>query len=125
MNTKTSYIKKFAFVLAFTFSLGGFLTGGIVVTEAALLDEMHASNGISCDDCHDYAGQRQAVPMIKCLDCHDTKALAEATADAAQTNPHENRHYGTEADCNYCHHQHHKSKNFCTPCHLRFDFEVP
>jgi hypothetical protein len=46
-------------------------------------------------------------------------------SNAKPRNPHENRHYGTEADCNLCHHQHKKSENFCLPCHQRFDFVVP
>lgn len=50
---------------------------------------------------------------------------AVKTADIKPTDPHKNRHYNTEADCNLCHHQHGKSENFCLPCHDRFNFHVP
>ncbi len=89
------------------------------------LDQVHADNDVSCVDCHDQGQKREAVAMIRCLDCHDTEEVAEATADNPLTNPHRNDHYGTEADCNLCHHQHQVSENYCTPCHLRFTFEVP
>jgi hypothetical protein len=55
-----------------------------------------------------------------CLSCHgegDSKALAAKTAKVKPLNPHENRHYGTEADCGLCHRQHEKSVNFCLDCH--------
>lgn len=63
--------------------------------------------------------------MLTCLECHDTDELAEATAELKPTNPLKNRHYDTGADCNLCHHQHRASVNFCLPCHVRFDFDVP
>ena len=39
-------------------------------------------------------------------------------------NPHENRHYGTEADCGLCHRQHEKSVNFWLECQPRFDLKL-
>lgn len=94
-------------------------------TTEAGLGKLHAARGVKCAACHGNVKKPQPVPMEKCLSCHgDTKALAEKTASVKPTNPHESRHYGTEADCNLCHHQHRKSENFCLDCHNRFDFNV-
>ncbi|PLY05433.1 MAG: flavodoxin [Desulfuromonas sp.] len=123
MNTNIK--NKLVFALALTLLLGGLFAGGAVAADGVQLDQFHASQGVACADCHGADNQREAVPMIKCLECHDTKAVAAATADLQPTNPHDNRHFSTETDCNYCHHQHQKSENFCTPCHLRFEFVVP
>lgn len=125
MNMKTQHICKIIFAIALTLALGGAFAGGAFAADAVQLDQFHASKGIACVDCHDENDQREAVPMVKCIECHDTKDVAKATADLKPTNPHDNRHYGTETNCNYCHHQHTKSENFCTPCHLRFDFDTP
>lgn len=85
----------------------------------------HADKGITCVDCHGKAAKKEAVPMRKCLSCHgDTQELAAKTAKVKPTNPHENRHFGTEADCNRCHHEHAVSENLCLPCH-KFAFKVP
>ena len=85
----------------------------------------HADRGISCAQCHGKVTKKEAVPMQQCLSCHgDTKELAARTAKVKPTNPHENRHFGTEADCNRCHHEHAASENLCLPCH-RFNFKVP
>ncbi|ADN76319.1 conserved hypothetical protein [Ferrimonas balearica DSM 9799] len=93
--------------------------------EKGQLDAFHAGMGMSCTDCHGDAQPRQAVPMTKCLECHDTKALAKSTEDTLPTNPHDNRHFSTETNCNYCHHQHQESENYCLGCHLRYEFVVP
>ncbi len=125
MNTKTFHLPKLVFALALALTLGGAFAGRVLAAEAVQLDQFHASNGVVCADCHGDQAQREPVPMIKCLECHDTKEVAAATAELKPTNPHNNRHYGTETNCNYCHHQHRASENFCTPCHLRFEFVVP
>ena len=125
MNTKTLHMHKLVFALALLLILGGAFAGGVFAKDAMQLDQFHASQGVTCADCHGADNQREAVPMIKCLDCHDTKEVAKATANLQPTNPHNNRHFATETNCNYCHHQHRKSENYCTPCHLRFKFVVP
>jgi len=125
MNTKTFHMPKLVFALVLTLVLGGAFAGSALAAEAVQLDQFHASKGVACVDCHGDQAQREPVPMVKCLECHDTKEVAAATADLKPTNPHNNRHYSTETNCNYCHHQHRKSENFCTPCHLRFEFVVP
>jgi len=86
---------------------------------------LHRLRGIRCAQCHDDLKKPAGVPMITCVGCHgDTKALAAKTAGVKPRNPHDSRHYGTEADCNLCHHQHARSANFCLPCHP-FNFNVP
>jgi len=86
----------------------------------------HSAQAIGCQDCHGKVKKQTPVQTTKCLECHgDTKALAERTAKVKPTNPHDNRHYGTEGDCAFCHREHAKSENFCLPCHDRFDFKVP
>jgi hypothetical protein len=86
---------------------------------------IHALSGVQCSQCHGNTKHYAPVAMNKCLSCHgDTKELAKKTADVKPHNPHESRHYGTEADCNLCHHQHEKSVNHCGECHP-FRFVVP
>jgi hypothetical protein len=40
------------------------------------------------------------------------------------TNPHTSPHYGTDLDCNLCHHQHAASEDYCAYCH-DYDFKTP
>ena len=83
------------------------------------LGHSHHLEGVSCADCHGQ-GDPQAVPTDKCLECHDSgEALAKITApkDKKSLNPHESPHYGTELDCELCHHAHAKSDNYCAQCH--------
>jgi hypothetical protein len=88
-----------------------------------MLGKMHQNNGLTCETCHG-AGKKTRVPMAKCVTCHETKALAKRTENVKPNNPHNSRHYGTEADCNLCHHQHVKSEDKCAECH-KFNFKVP
>lgn len=125
MNTLAFHKQKLASSLVIVLFFGGLFVGSAFAGDTVQLDQFHASQGVACVDCHGDDNQREAVAMMTCLECHNTKDLAAATANVQPTNPHNNRHYGTETDCNYCHHQHRASENFCTPCHLRFDFKVP
>lgn len=86
---------------------------------------LHALKGIQCDQCHGKVKKPAPVEMSKCIACHgETAKLAEKTAKIKPRNPHESPHYGTEADCNLCHHQHAKSENLCAQCHS-YNFVVP
>ena len=86
---------------------------------------IHALSGVQCAQCHGNTKDFQPVAMNQCLSCHgDTKELAKKTASIKPHNPHESRHYGTEADCNLCHRQHSPSQNHCGECH-KFNFVVP
>lgn len=86
---------------------------------------LHALKGIKCEQCHGTAKKKEAVEMAKCVTCHGATAkLAEKTANVKPHNPHQSPHYGTDADCNLCHHQHAKSENLCAQCH-KFDYVVP
>ncbi|GLH72785.1 hypothetical protein GETHLI_12870 [Geothrix limicola] len=113
-------------VLLLTALPGGSLAAGPVVKGQVARTSKHATQGITCAQCHGKAAKKSVVAMQQCLGCHgDTKELAARTAQVKPTNPHENRHFGTEADCNRCHHEHATSENLCLPCHLRFGFKVP
>ena len=99
---------------------------GAVAKETVQLGKLHESLGLSCSDCHGDLKKKEPAPMFACLQCHDTKELAATTKDVKPTNPHQNRHNGTETNCNSCHHQHKSSENACIGCHQRFDFnKVP
>ncbi len=129
MKNKT--LQKFLLAISLSMFLGGFLAGAVCAAntpkmENGELGKLHAGQGVECAQCHGKVKKPEPVSMEKCLSCHgETIKLAEKTANVKPHNPHENRHYGTEADCNLCHHQHKKSENFCLPCHQRFDFVVP
>ncbi|WP_144212955.1 cytochrome c3 family protein [Shewanella donghaensis] len=98
---------------------------GAMAKSSTLLDQTHAAEGLKCASCHGKAQIREAVTMTKCIKCHNTKKLAAKTKDVKPTNPHKNRHFGTETDCANCHKVHQKSENYCSGCHVRFDFVVP
>jgi len=131
MKSKTAPGRSFSIALSLVALLAGIYAAGIGAAQAAEakggdLGQLHARTGIECDQCHANLDKPEPVTMEKCLSCHgETKKLAEKTANVKPRNPHESRHYGTEADCNLCHHQHKKSENFCLPCHQRFGFVVP
>ena len=91
------------------------------------LGALHEKEDVKCARCHGKNEKSVPVPQERCLTCHidgDSRKLAASTAKVKPLNPHENRHYGTEADCGLCHRQHEKSVNFCLDCHNRFDFKV-
>lgn len=94
---------------------------------APLLEQRHEAKGVKCEDCHLKASKSEPIPLERCVACHgngDPKALAAKTAQVKPVNPHENRHYGVETDCNLCHRIHEPSVNYCADCHPRFDFKV-
>lgn len=128
---KNFTLQKVVCAIALVLSLGVICAGSVYAANKAKMEngelgKLHASMDITCVQCHGKVKKPAPVSMETCLGCHgDTTKLAEKTANAKPLNPHENRHYGTEADCNLCHHQHKKSENFCLPCHQRFDFVVP
>ena len=121
--------KQLLFILALLSTMLGAGGGAIAQTAksdalaAATLAEMHVSKGLTCKNCH-VAGKPKPVPMAKCVSCHDTKTLAKRTENVKPANPHNSRHYGTEADCNLCHHQHVPSEIKCNECH-KFKFKMP
>ena len=127
MKDKT--IQKFLFAVALVTFLSGSFAGGVYAANTTKvkdeeLGKMHARMGVECSQCHGNVAKPEPVSMEKCVSCHDTKKLAEKTTGVKPTNPHNSKHYSTEADCNLCHHQHKRSENFCLPCHQRFNFEV-
>lgn len=86
---------------------------------------LHTLRGVSCAKCHGTGKKPEALEMSQCVACHgSTEKLADKTKNVKPKNPHTSPHYGTELDCNLCHHQHKKSENYCAQCH-QFDFVVP
>ncbi|BDU78300.1 cytochrome c3 family protein [Mesoterricola sediminis] len=87
--------------------------------------QIHALAGVTCAQCHDGKGKPAPVPTWTCVGCHGpTKDLAARTAQVKPHNPHQSRHYGTDAACAKCHHMHRASENDCLQCHA-FQFQVP
>lgn len=86
---------------------------------------LHQLAGVGCADCHGKTGKPTLVETAQCLSCHGSgDKVAALTARIKPQNPHQSVHYGTELDCNLCHHQHAKSENYCAECH-RYDYKVP
>lgn len=91
--------------------------------EPPFLADKHKDAGLNCESCHKENPPSQLVPMSVCLGCHggDYAKLAEQTKKMAQ-NPHAS-HLGN-ANCEYCHHAHRPSENYCAKCHS-FGFKLP
>ena len=91
--------------------------------EAPFLADKHKDAGVNCESCHEENPPSKLVPTSVCLGCHggDYAKLAERTKKMAQ-NPHAS-HLGN-ANCEYCHHAHRPSENYCAKCH-RFGFKLP
>jgi hypothetical protein len=86
---------------------------------------IHRLANVDCKKCHGKTKKPHALSMEQCVACHgNTAKLAEKTKSLKPANPHASPHYGTELDCNLCHHQHAKSENYCAQCH-KFDFKIP
>lgn len=85
---------------------------------------LHRLNGVDCAKCHGTKGKPTEVAAAKCTSCHDTAKLVAKTANVKPKNPHTSPHYGPDADCNICHHQHAKSEIYCNECH-DFKYRVP
>ncbi len=88
------------------------------------LFHVHLLSGLTCKSCHSDPAKAEAPDVSTCTKCHDPEKVSAATSNMKPTNPHTSPHYGTNADCNLCHHQHEKSENFCATCH-QFKFNVP
>jgi cytochrome c553 len=84
----------------------------------------HLLSGLTCKSCHADPANAQEPDVGTCTKCHDMDKVSAATAAVKPRNPHNSPHYGKDADCNLCHHQHQKSENYCATCH-QFKFKVP
>jgi len=93
------------------------------LTNTMPMSHSHQLSGVGCKGCHGEAAPPEAVPTAKCVECHTLEALVESTQDVEEANPHSS-HYGPDLDCEFCHHAHKESENFCLQCHS-FDFVVP
>lgn len=99
---------------------------GIILAGKLPGSHYHRLAEVSCVECHGEAETPQALTMEQCVACHgSTLKLADKTKEVHPTNPHTSPHYGTELDCNICHHQHTKSEVLCVECHKKFNFKAP
>lgn len=88
------------------------------------LSHIHQLSGVVCADCHEKPSSAEPLTTEQCLSCHSSfEEVANATIKL-DPNPHNSPHYGTELDCDLCHHQHSKSENFCAQCH-EWELRVP
>ncbi len=88
------------------------------------LGHIHGLNGVGCRECHEATGDPKPVETKKCLGCHGGIEKVAALTAKLDPDPHKSPHYGTELDCELCHHQHAKSDNFCSQCHS-WELRVP
>ena len=82
---------------------------------------------IECAACHGKTenGVYTAPKREACLACHGpVEKLVESTKGLAM-NPHVSPHWGTDADCSFCHKEHQASKNVCAYCHPRIEKTMP
>jgi hypothetical protein len=85
----------------------------------------HLLADVTCEDCHEEMSEPEETAMETCVACHGSpEELVETTKDTKPTNPHTSPHYGTDLDCNLCHHQHAASEDYCAYCH-DYDFKTP
>lgn len=85
----------------------------------------HLLANITCEQCHGKVDKPKVPSIEQCIACHGSMTkLAEKTKSVKPRNPHTSPHYGTELDCNFCHHQHTRSENYCLQCHT-YGFRTP
>lgn len=74
---------------------------------------------LACTSCHQM--DASTPPSTEsCLTCHESiDAVAKRTAylNERGINPHDNYHYGKNADCLMCHREHRASYDACNECH--------
>lgn len=93
-------------------------------TNSPFLAHVHQTKGLTCAACHTDASNPEPVEADTCMRCHDPEKISAATEKTPPANPHNSPHYGKQADCNLCHHQHEKSQDYCAKCH-KYNFTVP
>ena len=82
----------------------------------------HMLSDVNCIKCHGKTDSPEALSMENCIECHNIAELIKKTE--GPDNPHFSRHYGSELDCNLCHHQHEESEMYCNKCH-KFKVRTP
>lgn len=71
---------------------------------------------LGCIDCHLTATPKPLKTKL-CLSCHGSLEEVAETTKNLDPDPHNSPHYGSELDCDLCHHEHSVSENFCAQCH--------
>jgi DnaJ-class molecular chaperone len=89
---------------------------------AASLRGKHASEGITCKDCHKTSTPTTAATEQSCMECHGTYDKIAALTKHLHGNPH-NSHLG-QMECNKCHGIHKPTVIPCLDCHAEFEFKA-
>lgn len=89
---------------------------------ASALRGKHASEGISCADCHKTAKPTSAATEAACMECHGTYEKVAALTKKLHGNPHDS-HLGP-MDCTKCHGIHKPTVIPCLDCHAEFEFKA-
>lgn len=88
----------------------------------SFLGDKHKVAGITCDGCHKESPPKERAPTQVCAKCHgDQPKVAERTQKVIP-NPHES--HLENVKCEFCHHAHKPSENYCGNCH-EFGYKVP
>lgn len=82
----------------------------------------HASEGISCTDCHKKGKPTEASGSASCTECHGSYEKVAALTKHMHANPHDN-HMG-QIDCTKCHGIHKPTIVPCLECHVDFEFKM-
>ncbi len=82
----------------------------------------HASEGISCIDCHKNGKPTEAAGSASCMECHGSYEKVAALTKHMHGNPHDN-HMG-QIDCTKCHGIHKPTVVPCLECHVDFEYKM-
>jgi len=93
-----------------------------MAVQASALRGKHASEGISCTDCHKNGKPTEASGSASCMECHGNYEKVAALTKHMHANPHDN-HMG-QIDCTKCHGIHKPTVVPCLECHVDFEFKM-
>jgi hypothetical protein len=88
----------------------------------SFLADKHKAAGISCEGCHKENPPKERVLAAVCTKCHGDQAKVAEQTQKVIPNPHES-HLGN-VKCEFCHHAHKRSEDYCGTCH-DFSYQVP
>lgn len=86
------------------------------------LGDKHKVAGSGCGNCHKENPPKELVPTEVCANCHGDHAKLANRTQKVIPNPHES--HLENVKCEFCHHAHKPSENYCSTCH-EFNFKVP
>lgn len=113
--------KKFFVSLSLLAVLGAGISLPAAQVLGATIKGKHASEGLSCADCHKTDKPAAAAGVEVCLDCHGGYDKVAALTKGMHNNPHDS-HLG-RMQCLKCHRVHAPSEILCLECHSDFEFK--